>query len=84
MSQQVRGVVARAKGEPVGVETIVIPDPGPGEAVVKIHVAEAGGSWCVGWCVGCGVGGWLITGLGGLWGLWPGLLWVSVGMAGAF
>jgi S-(hydroxymethyl)mycothiol dehydrogenase len=37
MSQQVRGVVARAKGEPVGIETIVIPDPGPGEAVVKIQ-----------------------------------------------
>ncbi|MEV7738101.1 S-(hydroxymethyl)mycothiol dehydrogenase [Streptomyces sp. NPDC088921] len=37
MSQQVRGVVARAKGEPVGVETIVIPDPGPGEVVVRIQ-----------------------------------------------
>jgi S-(hydroxymethyl)mycothiol dehydrogenase len=34
--QQVRGVVARAKGQPVTVETIHIPDPGPGEAVVKI------------------------------------------------
>lgn len=28
MSQQVRGVVARAKGEPVRVETIVVPAPG--------------------------------------------------------
>ncbi|WP_093802968.1 S-(hydroxymethyl)mycothiol dehydrogenase [Streptomyces sp. Wb2n-11] len=37
MAQQVRGVVARAKNEPVGVETIVIPDPGPGEAVVRIQ-----------------------------------------------
>ncbi|MER5181066.1 S-(hydroxymethyl)mycothiol dehydrogenase [Streptomyces sp. NPDC002896] len=37
MSQQVRGVVARAKGEPVSIETIVIPDPGPGEAVVRIQ-----------------------------------------------
>ncbi len=36
MAQQVRGVVARAKGAPVTIETIVIPDPGPGEAVVKI------------------------------------------------
>ncbi len=36
MSQQVRGVVAKAKGEPVSIETIVIPDPGPGEAVVAI------------------------------------------------
>ncbi|MGW1787302.1 S-(hydroxymethyl)mycothiol dehydrogenase [Streptomyces sp. NPDC002143] len=37
MPQQVRGVIARAKGEPVGIETIVIPDPGPGEAVVRIQ-----------------------------------------------
>ncbi len=37
MSQQVRGVIARAKGQPVTIETIVIPDPGPGEAVVKIQ-----------------------------------------------
>src|SRR5438105_4396681 len=37
MSQQVRGVVARAKGAPVGVETIVVPDPGPGEAVVRVQ-----------------------------------------------
>ncbi len=37
MPQQVRGVVARAKGQPVSIETIVIPDPGPGEAVVAIQ-----------------------------------------------
>ncbi|KQY55287.1 S-(hydroxymethyl)mycothiol dehydrogenase [Aeromicrobium sp. Root495] len=37
MPQTVRGVVARAKGEPVSVENIVIPDPGPGEAVVAIQ-----------------------------------------------
>jgi S-(hydroxymethyl)mycothiol dehydrogenase len=37
MAQEVRGVIARAKGEPVTVETIVIPDPGPGEAVVQIQ-----------------------------------------------
>ena len=37
MAQQVRGVVAPGKGEPVRVETIVIPDPGPGEAVVQIQ-----------------------------------------------
>lgn len=36
MPQTVRGVIARAKGEPVSVENIVIPDPGPGEAVVDI------------------------------------------------
>ncbi|WP_405656094.1 S-(hydroxymethyl)mycothiol dehydrogenase [Streptomyces sp. RK9] len=37
MAQQVRGVVARAKGEPVRIETVVVPDPGPGEAVVKVQ-----------------------------------------------
>ena len=37
MAQKVRGVVARSKGAPVTVETIVIPDPGPGEAVVKVQ-----------------------------------------------
>ncbi|MFE7573347.1 S-(hydroxymethyl)mycothiol dehydrogenase [Streptomyces sp. NPDC057521] len=36
MTQEVRGVVARRKGEPVSVETIVVPDPGPGEALVKV------------------------------------------------
>ena len=36
MAQQVQGVVARAKGEPVGIATITVPDPGPGEAVVKV------------------------------------------------
>src|SRR3712207_3239541 len=33
MAHEVRGVVARSKGAPVTVETIVVPDPGPGEAV---------------------------------------------------
>ncbi|MET8563742.1 S-(hydroxymethyl)mycothiol dehydrogenase [Streptomyces flaveolus] len=37
MSQQVRAVVARSKGAPVSLETIVVPDPGPGEALVKIE-----------------------------------------------
>jgi S-(hydroxymethyl)mycothiol dehydrogenase len=37
VSQQVRGVVSKAKGAPVEVTTIVIPDPGPGEAVVKVQ-----------------------------------------------
>jgi S-(hydroxymethyl)mycothiol dehydrogenase len=37
MPQQVRGVVAHSKGAPVAVETIIIPDPGPGEAVVKVQ-----------------------------------------------
>lgn len=37
MPQNVRGVIARAPGEPVSIETIVIPDPGPGEVVVAIQ-----------------------------------------------
>jgi len=37
MAQQVRAVVARAKGEPVTIETIEVPDPGPGEVVVAIQ-----------------------------------------------
>jgi S-(hydroxymethyl)mycothiol dehydrogenase len=37
MSQEVRGVVSNAKGAPVSLETIVIPDPGPGEAVVAVQ-----------------------------------------------
>jgi S-(hydroxymethyl)mycothiol dehydrogenase len=35
--QQVRAVVAKAKGEPVTLETINVPDPGPGEAVVRVQ-----------------------------------------------
>ncbi|MCE3553305.1 S-(hydroxymethyl)mycothiol dehydrogenase [Pseudonocardia sp. RS11V-5] len=37
MAQEVRGVVSLEKGKPVSVETIVVPDPGPGEAVVTIQ-----------------------------------------------
>ncbi|HJP73047.1 MAG TPA: S-(hydroxymethyl)mycothiol dehydrogenase [Pseudonocardiaceae bacterium] len=37
MPQQVRGVIARAKGEPVEVAEVLVPDPGPGEAVVRIQ-----------------------------------------------
>ena len=37
MAYEVKGVVARSKGAPVTVETIVVPDPGPGEAVVDIQ-----------------------------------------------
>lgn len=36
MSQTVRGVISRSKGQPVELVDIVIPDPGPGEAVVDI------------------------------------------------
>jgi S-(hydroxymethyl)mycothiol dehydrogenase len=37
MSYEVKGVVVRSKGAPVTVETIVVPDPGPGEAVVDVQ-----------------------------------------------
>ncbi len=37
MPQEIRGVVARRKGEPVTVESVVVPDPGPGEAVVAVR-----------------------------------------------
>jgi len=37
MAQEVRGVVARSTGAPVTVETIVVPDPGPGETVVRVQ-----------------------------------------------
>ena len=37
MPQQVRGVIARHKGAPVEVTTITIPDPGPGEVVVRVQ-----------------------------------------------
>ena len=37
MTSEVQGVVAMAKGEPVSLLTIVVPDPGPGEVVVRIQ-----------------------------------------------
>jgi S-(hydroxymethyl)mycothiol dehydrogenase len=37
MAQQVKGVVARGKGAPVTVETIEVPDPGPGEALIEVQ-----------------------------------------------
>ena len=37
MPHSVRAVVARAKGEPVTVETIEVPDPGPGEVLVSVQ-----------------------------------------------
>jgi D-arabinose 1-dehydrogenase-like Zn-dependent alcohol dehydrogenase len=36
MSQTVRGVISRAKGAPVEVVDVVVPDPGPGEVVVDV------------------------------------------------
>jgi S-(hydroxymethyl)mycothiol dehydrogenase len=37
MAHQVRGVVARERGAPVSIETISVPDPGPGEALVQVQ-----------------------------------------------
>jgi len=37
MPQDVRAVVARAKNQPVEIATVVVPDPGPGEAVVAVQ-----------------------------------------------
>ena len=37
MPQTVQGVIARAKGAEVELVDIVVPDPGPGEAVVKVE-----------------------------------------------
>ena len=37
MSQTVRGVIAREKGAAVSVSNVVVPAPGPGEALVKVQ-----------------------------------------------
>ncbi len=37
MGHEVRGVVSLAKGEPVRVETLLVPDPGPAEALVRVQ-----------------------------------------------
>jgi S-(hydroxymethyl)mycothiol dehydrogenase len=37
MTTAVRGIVARAKGNPVEVTTVLVPDPGPGEALVAVQ-----------------------------------------------
>jgi S-(hydroxymethyl)mycothiol dehydrogenase len=37
MANAVKGVIAGAKGAPVSVETVLVPDPGPGEALVRIQ-----------------------------------------------
>jgi S-(hydroxymethyl)mycothiol dehydrogenase len=34
---EVRGVIAREEGQRVSVETVLVPDPGPGEAVVAVQ-----------------------------------------------
>ena len=37
MPHEVRGVVAKSNGAPVSVETIHVPDPGPGEVVIDVQ-----------------------------------------------
>ena len=37
MAHEVRGVIARGKGAEVEVTTVLVPDPGPGEALVKVQ-----------------------------------------------
>ncbi|GII04365.1 S-(hydroxymethyl)mycothiol dehydrogenase [Planobispora takensis] len=37
MAYEVRGVIARGKGQAVSLETVHVPDPGPGEAVVNVQ-----------------------------------------------
>ena len=37
MPHAVRGVISRTKGQPVTIETINVPDPGPGEALVQVQ-----------------------------------------------
>ena len=37
MAHEVRGVIARAAKEPVRIATVLVPDPGPGEALVKVQ-----------------------------------------------
>ena len=37
MTISVQGVVARGKGEPVEVTTVLVPEPGPGEALVTVQ-----------------------------------------------
>ncbi len=37
MTHEVQGIVAMAKGRPVSLETVIVPDPGPGEALVQVQ-----------------------------------------------
>jgi S-(hydroxymethyl)mycothiol dehydrogenase len=37
MSHEVRGVIAPGKGEPVRIDTVIVPDPGPGEALIDVQ-----------------------------------------------
>ncbi len=37
MAHQVRGVIATKRGAPVTIDTVVVPDPAPGEALVRVQ-----------------------------------------------
>ncbi|HYK69477.1 MAG TPA: S-(hydroxymethyl)mycothiol dehydrogenase [Streptosporangiaceae bacterium] len=37
MPHEVNGVIATGKGAPVGIATVVVPDPGPGEALISVQ-----------------------------------------------
>lgn len=37
MPYKVPGVVSKSKGAPVEIETVVVPDPGPGEALIRVQ-----------------------------------------------
>jgi S-(hydroxymethyl)mycothiol dehydrogenase len=37
VAASVRGVIARGKGQPVTIETVVVPDPGAGEVVIDVR-----------------------------------------------
>jgi S-(hydroxymethyl)mycothiol dehydrogenase len=37
VAQEVKGIVARGKGLPVELTSVLVPDPGPGEAVVRVQ-----------------------------------------------
>ena len=37
MGQQVRGVIARTRAAPVELVTVQVPDPGPGEVLVRVQ-----------------------------------------------
>ena len=39
MPRETQGVIAGGKGEPVRLQTIIVPDPGPGEVVVRVQAS---------------------------------------------
>ena len=39
MAHKVQGVIAPSKSEPVSIETIIVPNPGPGEVLVRVQAS---------------------------------------------